>query len=304
MIKQSTLKKSIQCKGIGLHSGKIITLTLRPAPENTGIIYRRIDLVPPVELASHIDMIKNTNFCTSLENKNGIKISTIEHLSAALSGLWIDNIVVELTGSEIPIMDGSAWPFVNLILRAGVKKLAYEKKFIHIKQLVRVEKEDKWIEAVPHDNFTLDVTIDFDHPVIASTLQSYFFSFSIENFIKNISRARTFGFLKDIDILRSQKLALGCNYNCAIVIGKNSILNPNGLRFSNEFVRHKILDAIGDFFIPGHNFIGAFKSFKPGHTMHYLLLKKILKNKNTWELKKFKKTNSKMYINNDIIMDN
>uniref|UniRef100_A0A1A9UK80 UDP-3-O-acyl-N-acetylglucosamine deacetylase n=1 Tax=Glossina austeni TaxID=7395 RepID=A0A1A9UK80_GLOAU len=285
MIKQSTLKQSIQCTGIGLHSGKIITLTLHPAPENTGIVYRRIDLVPPVELVSHIDMIKNTKFCTSLEDKNGIKISTIEHLSAALSGLWIDNIVIEVTGSEIPIMDGSAWPFVNLILRAGVKKLAYEKKFIYIKQLVRVEKEDKWIEVIPNNQFTLDVTIDFDHPVISSTLQHYFFAFSIESFIEKISRARTFGFLKDISILRSQKLALGCNYNCAIVIGEKNILNQNGLRFGNEFVRHKVLDAIGDFFIPGYNILGAFKAFKPGHTMHYLLLKKILKNTSTWELK-------------------
>ncbi|AFA41398.1 UDP-3-O-acyl N-acetylglucosamine deacetylase [Wigglesworthia glossinidia endosymbiont of Glossina morsitans morsitans (Yale colony)] len=289
MIKQNTLKKSIQCTGIGLHSGKMITLTLLPAPENTGIIYRRIDLVPPVELVSHIDMIKNTKFCTSLEDKNGIKISTIEHLSAALSGLWIDNIVIELTGSEIPIMDGSAWPFVNLILRAGVKKLAYEKKFIYIKKLVRVEKEDKWIEVVPHNQFTLDVTIDFNHPVISATLQNYFFTFSIKSFIEKISRARTFGFLKDIDILRSQKLALGCSYNCAIVIGEKNILNHHGLRFDNEFVRHKILDIIGDFFIPGYNILGAFRAFKPGHTMNYLLLKKILKNKNTWGLKKLKK---------------
>ncbi|BAC24347.1 lpxC [Wigglesworthia glossinidia endosymbiont of Glossina brevipalpis] len=297
MIKQSTLKKSINIKGFGLHSGKPVKLTLNPAPVNSGIIYRRIDISPPVEFISNVNLIKNTNLCTSLENKNGVNISTVEHLSAAICGLGIDNIIIEITSSEIPIMDGSSWPFVDIIINSsGIKTLEHDKKFIYIKKIVRVEKEDKWIEVTPSNKFTLDFSIDFDHPVISSTSQNFFFTFSVNSFINQISKARTFGFLRDIKYLQSNKLALGGNCNCAIVIGNKRILNKEGLRFSNEFIRHKILDAIGDFFVSGYNIVGAFKAFKPGHNMHYMLLKKIFRNKNTWEFSTMKNNHS--YVNN------
>ncbi|CUR53656.1 UDP-3-O-[3-hydroxymyristoyl] N-acetylglucosaminedeacetylase [Serratia symbiotica] len=283
MIKQRTLKRIIKTTGIGLHTGKKVTLTMFPAKSDTGIIYRRIDLNPPVNFVINTQLIPNTVLCTCLINAHNVRISTIEHLNAALAGLGIDNIIINVDSEEIPIMDGSASPFVFLLLDAGIKELKSAKKFLRIKDYVRVEDGDKWATLSPYKGFFLDFTIDFNHPAIDINTQRYFFNFSINSFITKISRARTFGFLRDIKQLRSRGLALGGNFNCSIIINDYQVLNKNGLRFKDEFVRHKLLDAIGDLFMCGHNIIGAFTAYKSGHSLNNKLLQTVLANKKSWE---------------------
>ncbi|MBX4180703.1 UDP-3-O-acyl-N-acetylglucosamine deacetylase [Sodalis sp. CWE] len=287
MIKQRTLKRIAQTIGVGLHTGKKVKLTLKPASANTGVIYRRTDLNPPIDFPIDIRSVRDTFLCTCLVNENNIKISTVEHLNAALAGLGIDNIVVEVDAPEIPIMDGSASPFVRLLLDAGIEEVDSAKKFLFLKQKIRVEEEEKWAELSPHEGFTLDFTIDFNHPVIEARSQHFFLNFSTESFVQQISRARTFGFMCDIKRLQSCGLALGGSFDCAIVINNYRIMNKDGLRFEDEFIRHKVLDAIGDLFICGYNIIGAFSAFKSGHTMNNKLLKKVLESQWAWELKTF-----------------
>ncbi|URJ30695.1 UDP-3-O-acyl-N-acetylglucosamine deacetylase [Candidatus Blochmannia vicinus (nom. nud.)] len=289
MIKQRTLKRVVQITGVGLHTGKKVTLTLRPTAANTGIIYRRTDLYPPVDLQVNIKSVGSTALCTCLINEYGTQIVTVEHLSAAQAGLGIDNIIIELNAPEVPIMDGSANPFVCLLLDAGIEELNSAKKFIRLKQTVRVEDGDKWAELRPFDGFTLDFTIDFDHPAINVNTQHCFFNFSSESFVHNISRARTFGFMRDIKDLQSRGFALGGSFNSAIVIDDDRILNEDGLRFDDEFVRHKMLDAIGDLFMCGHNLIGSFIAFKSGHTLNNKLLKTVLSCQESWEIATFSK---------------
>lgn len=284
MIRQRTLKRIIQTTGVGLHTGKKVTLTLYPALENTGIVYRRIDLNPPAYFQVDIQSVGNTEFCTCLQNENGEQVFTVEHLSAAQSGLGIDNVIVELDAPEVPIMDGSANPFVSLLLKAGIKELSSKKKFIKLKQRVRVEDGEKWAELKPSNAFTLDFTIDYNHPAIRFDVQHYFFSFSSKSFIYEISPARTFGFLNSIKDLQRNGFALGGNINSAIVIGDRCILNIEGLRFSNELVRHKILDAIGDLFMCGYNLIGSFIAFKSGHTLNNKLLRTVLSCNESWDM--------------------
>ncbi|CUX97285.1 UDP-3-O-acyl-N-acetylglucosamine deacetylase [Candidatus Hoaglandella endobia] len=288
MLKQRTLERIVQTTGVGLHTGKRVTLTLRPAPANTGVIYRRIDLKPPVDFLANACSVRNTMLCTCLVNEQDVRISTVEHLNASLAGLGIDNIIVEVDAPEIPIMDGSASPFVHLLLDAGIKELNKAKKFLRIKQVVRLEGENnKWAELAPYDGFRLDFTIEFKHPAINESLQRYCLNLSTESFVHQISRARTFGFMRDIEYLQSRGLALGGSYDCAIVVDDYRVLNKDGLRFQNEFVRHKLLDAIGDLFMCSHNMIGAFTAFKSGHTMNNKLLQEVLARKEAWELVTF-----------------
>ncbi len=287
MIKQSTLKRTVQATGIGLHSGKKVSLILRPAPENTGVIYCRTDLNPPVNFKAEAKLVGDTMLCTCLVNEDNIRISTVEHLNAALAGLGIDNIIIEVDAEEIPIMDGSAEPFVFLLLDAGIKKLNSAKKFLRIKENIRVIDSDKWAELTPYNGFILDFTIYFNHPAINSSTQRYKLDFSVKSFIRDISRARTFGFIHDIEYLQSKKLCLGGSFDCAIVLDDYHVLNKNGLRFEDEFVRHKILDAIGDLFMCSHNIIGSFSAYRSGHALNNKLLQTVLSTKSSWDMVTF-----------------
>lgn len=282
MLKQRTIKKVIQTNGIGLHTGKKVTLVFRPSINNSGIIYRRTDFNPPIDFLVNPQSVCDTMLSTCLKNSQGLKIFTIEHISAALAGLGIDNIIVEINAPEIPIMDGSAKPFIDLLNFAGIRELKNKKKFIRVKKTIRIKEFDKWVELKPYDGFLFDFSIKFNHPLI-NHIQRYFINFSSKNFINKISRARTFGFIKDIKFLKSRGLCLGGTLDCAIVLDEKKILNTDGLRYENEFVRHKILDAIGDLFVCGHTIIGAFTAFKSGHTLNNQLLKKLISNKKSWE---------------------
>ncbi|VFP78752.1 UDP-3-O-acyl-N-acetylglucosamine deacetylase [Candidatus Erwinia haradaeae] len=283
MIKQRTLQRIVQTTGVGLHTGKKVTLTLRCALENTGVIYRRTDLTPPVDFQANAKSVRNTMLCTCLVNESGIQISTVEHLSAALSGLGIDNILVEVNAPEIPIMDGSAAPFIYLLMDAGITELRSAKKFVRIIQPVRVEEGEKWAEFSPYHGFSLDFTIDFNHPAINASTQRYCIDFSTEAFTYQISRARTFGFMRDIKTLQYRGLCLGGSFDCAIIVDDYRVLNKDGLRFKDEFVRHKILDAIGDLYMCGHNIIGAFTAYKSGHALNNKLLRTLLAQRESWE---------------------
>lgn len=287
MIKQRTLKRIVQATGVGLHTGKKVTLTMRPTPANTGVIYRRTDLNPPVDFPADAKSVRDTMLCTCLVNEDDVRISTVEHLNAALAGLGIDNIVIEVNAPEIPIMDGSAAPFVFLLLDAGIEELRTAKKFIRIKETVRVEDGDKWAEMRPYNGFKLDFTIDFNHPAIDASTQRYKLDFSAESFMSQISRARTFGFMRDIEYLQSKGLCLGGSFDCAIVVDDYRVLNDDGLRFEDEFVRHKMLDAIGDLFMCGYNIIGEFTAFKSGHALNNKLLQAVLAKESAWEFVTF-----------------
>ncbi|MFP3029007.1 MAG: UDP-3-O-acyl-N-acetylglucosamine deacetylase [Arsenophonus sp.] len=288
MIKQRTLKCIVQATGIGLHSGKKVTLALRPAPANTGVIYHRTDLNPPVDFLAAAKSVRDTTLCTCLVNEDNIRISTVEHLSAALAGLGIDNIIIEVDAPEIPIMDGSAAPFVFLLLDAGIEELNSAKKFLRIKKSIKVTDGDKWAKLAPYNGFILDFTIDFNHIAINNSTQRYKLDFSTKSFVRDISRARTFGFIRDIEHLQSKGLCLGGSFDCAIVVDDYRVLNKDGLRFEDEFVRHKTLDAIGDLFMCGHNIIGAFTAYKSGHALNNKLLQAVLATESAWDMVTFK----------------
>ncbi|NVJ56751.1 MAG: UDP-3-O-acyl-N-acetylglucosamine deacetylase [Vibrionaceae bacterium] len=283
MIRQRTLKEMVKTTGVGLHSGRKVTLTLRPAAANTGVIYRRTDMNPPVDFPADALSVRDTMLCTALVNDEGIRISTVEHLNAALAGMGIDNIVVEVDAPEIPIMDGSASPFVFLLQQAGIEEQNALKRFIRIKKPVRFEDGDKWAELVPYNGFRMDFEIEFNHPAIESDEQHLVFDFSSQGFVKEISRARTFGFMRDIEYLQSQNLVLGGSFDNAIVLDDYRILNEEGLRFENEFVTHKVLDAIGDLYMCGHPIIGEFRAFKSGHGLNNQLLRAVLADQEAWE---------------------
>ena len=289
MIKQRTLKQSVKVTGIGLHSGKKVTLTMRPAEVNTGVIYCRTDLNPPVSFAAKAEAIRDTMLCTCLVNDDGVRVSTVEHINSALAALGIDNIIIDVDAPEIPIMDGSAAPFIYLLLDAGIEEQAAAKKFIRIIKPVRVEDGDKWAEFKPYNGFHLDFTIDFKHPAIDRNVTNYKLDFSTQAFIQQISRARTFGFMKDIEYLQAQGLALGGSLDNAIVLDDYRILNEDGLRFKDELVRHKLLDAVGDLYMASHNIIGAFKAYKSGHGLNNKLLRAVLADQEAWEFVSFGK---------------
>lgn len=289
MIKQRTLKQSVKVTGIGLHSGKKVTLTMRPAEVNTGVIYCRTDLNPPVSFVANADAIRDTMLCTCLVNDDGVRVSTVEHINSALAALGIDNIIIEVDAPEIPIMDGSAAPFIYLLLDTGIEEQAAAKKFIRIKKAIRVEDGDKWAEFKPYNGFSLDFTIDFKHPAISGDVTNYKLDFSTQAFIQQISRARTFGFMKDIEYLQAQGLALGGSLDNAIVLDEYRILNEDGLRFKDELVRHKLLDAVGDLYMANHNILGAFKAYKSGHGLNNKLLRAVLADQDAWEYVTFER---------------
>jgi UDP-3-O-[3-hydroxymyristoyl] N-acetylglucosamine deacetylase len=283
MIKQRTLKNVISATGVGLHTGEKVYLTLRPAPANSGIIFRRIDLNIPVEILARTENVGDTRLSTSLV-KDNIKISTVEHLLSALAGLGIDNAYIDVSASEIPIMDGSASPFVFLIQSAGIEQQNVPKKFIRIKRTIEVKQGNKWVRFEPFEGFKVNLQIDFKHPVFQHVPQSAEIDFSQNVFVKEISRARTFGFMHEMEFLRENNLALGASLDNAIAMDEYRILNEEGLRYEDEFVKHKILDAVGDLYLLGHSLIGAFYGYKSGHDLNNALLKKLLANQTAWEM--------------------
>lgn len=282
MIKQRTLKNTIRATGVGLHSGDKVYLTLHPAEINTGIRFRRVDLEKPVTIDATPENVGETMLSTTLV-KDGIKVATIEHLLSALAGLGIDNALVDVTAAEVPIMDGSAGPFVFLLQSAGVEEQESPKQYIRIKKEIRVEEGDKWAAFVPFDGFKVTFTIDFDHPAFPDHLKTSTMDFSSTTFVKEVSRARTFGFMKDIEFLRENNLALGGSMDNAIVVDNDKVLNEDGLRYADEFVKHKILDAIGDLYLLGHSLIGEFKGFKSGHALNNKLLRTLQQTPDAWE---------------------
>ncbi len=283
MIKQRTLKKVIKATGVGLHKGEKIHLTLRPAPADTGIIFRRIDLQEPVEIIACAENVGDTRLSTTLV-KGSVKISTVEHLLSALAGLGIDNALVELDGPEVPIMDGSARPFVFMIQSAGIKEQNVPKRYIRIKRPIQVQEGDKWARFEPFNGFKINFKMDFSHPLLKQNHQEIEIDFSKKAFVKEVGRARTFGFMRDIELLRENNLALGGRLDNAIVVDDYRILNEEGLRYEDEFVRHKILDAIGDLYLIGYGFIGAFSAYKSGHKLNNTLLRTLLANQSAWEV--------------------
>lgn len=282
MIRQRTLKNTIRATGVGLHTGKKIYLTLRPAPENAGITFRRVDFDQPVEIKGHACSVEDTQLATSL-GRDGVRISTVEHLMAALAGLGIDNAYVDVSANEVPIMDGSAGPFVFLVQSAGIAEQRAAKRFIRIKKPIVVQEGDKWARFDPFNGFKVSFTIEFDHPMFKNRAQTAEIDFSTTSFVKEISRARTFGFMKDIEALREQDLALGGSLDNAIVVDEYRVLNEDGLRYEDEFVKHKILDAIGDLYLLGHSLIGAFSGYKSGHGLNNKLLHALLADESAWE---------------------
>jgi len=289
MVKQRTLKTTVQATGVGLHTGEKVYLTLRPAPANSGIVFRRVDLVPPADIRADAYAVHDTRLSTCLE-AGGARVATVEHLMSALAGLGIDNIVVELSSSELPIMDGSAGTFVFLLQSAGIVEQVAAKKFIRIKKTVEVKEGDKWVRFDPYNGYRLSFTINFSHPVFANTKQNVMIDLGEHSYIKEVSRARTFGFMQDVEYMRSQGLALGGNLDNAIVMDEYRVINPDGLRFEDEFVKHKVLDAIGDLYLLGHPLIGAFSGFKSGHALNNALLRAMLADEAAWEFVTFDKT--------------
>lgn len=283
MIRQRTIKHAVSETGIGLHKGDKVTMTLRPAPANTGIVFRRIDLEPFVDIPARANAVGDTMLCTCLTNEDGASISTVEHLASALAGLGIDNIIVEVDSNELPIMDGSASPFIFLLQSAGVEELNAAKQFIRIKKPIRVEEDDKWAEFHPHDGFRVDFTIDFDHPVISQTRQHVVMDFDASSYVDEVSRARTFGFMKDLEYMNANNLALGGSMENAVALDEYRVLNPEGLRYDDEFLKHKILDAVGDLYLGGHSIVGELRAYKTGHGLNNKLLNAMLADKACWE---------------------
>lgn len=286
MLKQRTLKNVIRATGVGLHTGEKVYLTLKPAPPDTGIIFRRVDLEPVVEIRADWENVGDTSLSTCLI-KDGVRVSTVEHLLSAMAGVGIDNAFIEVTAPEVPIMDGSAGPFVFLLQSAGVSEQNRPKRFIRIKKPVCVNVDDKWAKFEPFEGFKVAFSIDFSHPVIQNRTQESVVDFSSTSFVKEVSRARTFGFMKDFEMLRAQNLALGGSVDNAIVVDDYRILNEDGLRYEDEFVKHKILDAIGDLYLLGYSLIGAFTGHKSGHALNNKLLRELVACKDAWEVVTF-----------------
>lgn len=287
MIKQRTLKNVIRATGVGLHTGEKVYLTLRPAPADTGIVFRRVDLEDPVEIRACPQNVSDTRLSTTIES-NGVRVSTVEHLMSAFAGLGIDNAYVDLTAPEVPIMDGSAGPFVFLIQSAGIAEQNAPKRFIRIKQAIAVEDGDKWARFEPFEGFKVTFEIDFDHPTFQAARQQASVNFSTTSFVKEVSRARTFGFMGDLEALRAAGLARGGGLDNAIVLDDYRVLNEDGLRYEDEFVKHKVLDAIGDLYLLGHPLIGAFSAYKSGHALNNRLLRKLVETEAAWEIITFK----------------
>ncbi|MHB9118272.1 MAG: UDP-3-O-acyl-N-acetylglucosamine deacetylase [Burkholderiales bacterium] len=286
MLRQRSLKNSIRATGLGLHSGKKVEMTLRPAAPDTGIVFHRVDLPVPVSIEATAENVGDTRMSSTLV-AGDVRVGTVEHLMSAFAGLGIDNAHVDLTAMEVPIMDGSAAPFVFLLQSAGIEEQAAAKRFIRIKKAVRVEAGDKWAGFEPHNGYRLKFTIAFDHPALAKTSPEVSVDFADTSFIREVSRARTFGFMQDVETLRASGLALGGSMDNAIVMDEFRILNSDGLRYEDEFVRHKVLDAIGDLYLLGHPLLGQYTGFKSGHALNNQLLRALLQDAGAWEYVSF-----------------
>ena len=282
MLRQRTLKNVIRATGVGLHSGEKVFLTLRPAPVDGGIVFRRVDLDPVVEIPARAELVTETVLCTGLTHGAG-KVMTVEHLLSALAGLGIDNCYIDLSAPEVPIMDGSAGPFVFLLQSAGVAEQEAPKRFMRIRHPVEVRDGDKVARFEPYDGFRIGFTVVFDHPAIPSTRSRAEIEFSTANYIKEVSRARTFGFMHDLEYMRERNLGLGGSMDNAIVLDEFRVLNDDGLRYADEFVRHKILDAVGDLYLAGHPIIGAYEGFKSGHALNNTLVRALMAERSAWE---------------------
>lgn len=288
MLKQRTLKKAISATGVGLHNGEKVTLTLRPAAANIGIVFKRVDLPQPNEILATPNAVHDTRLCSALE-ANGARVATVEHIMSALAGLGVDNVYIEVDASEIPIMDGSSGPFVYLLQEAGIVEQAAPKKFIRVKKTVEVIDGDKWVRFEPYHGFKVDFTINFNHPVFESSGSQVKIDFAEDSYIKEISRARTFGFMHEVEYLRSNGLARGGSLDNAIVLDEYRVINADGLRYDDEFAKHKVLDAIGDLYMLGHPILGAFYAYKSGHALNNQLLRALMQDETAWEYATFEK---------------
>ncbi|MFC3681142.1 UDP-3-O-acyl-N-acetylglucosamine deacetylase [Bacterioplanoides pacificum] len=286
MIRQRTLKNTIRATGVGLHSGEKVYLTLKPGPVNSGIVFRRVDLDPVVDIPANALSVGETTLSTTLVKEHA-KVDTVEHLLSAMAGLGIDNAIVELSAQEVPIMDGSSGPFVFLIQSAGLAEQDAAKRFIRIKRKIEVREGDKVATFQPYEGFKVSFEIDFDHPVMKQSVQKASLDFSSTSYVKEVSRARTFGFTKDIEYMRSKNLALGGSVKNAIVVDDYRVVNEDGLRYDDEFVKHKILDAVGDLYLLGHSLIGEFIGYKSGHGLNNQLLRELLAQEDAWEFVEF-----------------
>ena len=286
MLRQRTLKSVVKATGVGLHSGVKVSLVLRPAQADTGVVFRRVDLARPVDLRADPFGVGDTRLASCLE-RDGIKVATVEHLMSALAGLGIDNIYVDVDAAEMPIMDGSAAPFVFLLQSAGIEEQGAAKKFLRVKKPVEVRDGDKWARLSPYDGFSLEFSIAFNHPAVDRSATSARVDFADQSYLREVARARTFGFMQDVESLRDQGLALGGSLENAIVMDEYRVLNSEGLRYADEFVKHKILDAIGDLYLAGHPLLGAFSAHKSGHALNNALLRALLADASAWEIVSF-----------------
>jgi UDP-3-O-[3-hydroxymyristoyl] N-acetylglucosamine deacetylase len=282
MLKQRTLKSSVRATGVGLHTGEKVAMTLRPAQPNTGIVFRRIDLARPVDIRALAANVSDARLCSTIE-QDGAKVATVEHLMSAFAGLGIDNAYVDLNGGEVPIMDGSAGPFVFLIQSTGIEEQPAPKKFLRIRRAIEIRDGDKWARLDPFEGYKLTFSIEFEHPVLERSAQSATVDFAETSYVREVARARTFGFMQDVEALRSGGLALGGSLENAIVMDEYRVLNADGLRYADEFVRHKVLDAIGDLYLIGHPIVGAFSAHKSGHALNNQLVRKVLEQRDAWE---------------------
>ena len=289
MIKQRTLKNPIRATGVGLHSGVKVEMHLRPAPIDSGIVFRRMDIEGAIDLKANPYLVTDTRLCSVLESGN-TKVATVEHLMSALAGLGLDNVLVDLTGPEVPIMDGSSAPFVFLLQSAGIEEQDAPKKYVRITQPIEVRDGDKWVRFTPHNGFRIDFTIAFDHPVFEKGAQKVVVDFDHTAYTKEVSRARTFGFMHEVEYLRNHGLALGGSLDNAIVMDEFRVLNYDGLRYDDEFAKHKVLDAIGDLYLLGHPIIGAFEAYKSGHALNNKLLRELLEHQESWEYVSFERS--------------
>lgn len=295
MIKQRTIAKAVSLTGIGLHSGAKVQVSFRPAPANTGLVYTRVDLNPLVTIKCSADSVRDTQLCTALVNEQGVRISTVEHLTAALSALGIDNLYIDVNAPELPVMDGSAQPFIYLFGSTGIKELSESKKFLRVVRKVRVENEGKWAELTPSESgFHLDLQIDFNHPAMDKEKQHFAMNFTGEAFAHDVSRARTFCFMRDVEFMHSHNLALGGSLENAVVLDDHRVINPEGLRYEDEFVKHKLLDAIGDLYMDGHSILGNFKAYKTGHDLNNRLLRAFLSDSANYQIIEFNNEEQKV----------
>ncbi|WP_416694337.1 UDP-3-O-acyl-N-acetylglucosamine deacetylase [Candidatus Pseudothioglobus sp. Uisw_050_01] len=293
MVKQRTIKKTVKARGVGIHSGKLVNLTLIPAAPDHGVVFKRLD-AGGRQVHAHSAFVNEVVLSTGLESQ-GVKVSTIEHLMSALSALGIDNLLVELDSFEVPIMDGSSAPFIFLVQSAGIEEQNSDKRFIVIKDTVRVENGQSWAQVSPHDGFKVTLEIDFEHKKIKESGQKLTIDFAEQSYLKEISRARTFGYERDVEMLQKQNLALGASIDNAIALSDDDILNEDGMRYHNEFVKHKILDIVGDLFLLGGNFIGHYEGYKTGHMLNDQLLSAILSQKNAFKIETFEENSSPIH---------